>query len=77
MFISDILFYFLPCCDNLLKKSLYVMNVEDTALQGLQNAKYLDISQRRITLGRGLRSDVSQVKVKGLHKEKILCFLRM
>lgn len=67
MFISElILFYIVLGCDSFLKNSLYVMKVEDTALQGFQNAKYLDISQRMITLERELRSDAAQVKVIAL-----------
>lgn len=65
VFISElILFYFLQGRDSFMKKSLYVMKVDDTALQGLQKVKYLDISQRMITLERELRSDIAQVKVK-------------
>lgn len=48
------------------------MKVADTALQGFRNAKYLDISQRMITLERELRSDVAQIKVKQLHWGKTL-----
>lgn len=40
------------------------MKVEDIALQGFQHAKYLNFSQRMITLERELKSDVAQVKVK-------------
>ena len=43
------------------------MKFEHTALQGFLNAKYLDISQRRIVY-RELRSDVAQEK--WLHKGK-------
>lgn len=65
VFISEpFLFYIVLGCDSFLKNSPYVMKVEDTALQGFQNAKYLDISQRMITLEKELRSDAAQVKVK-------------
>lgn len=40
------------------------MKVGDTVLQGFQNAEYLDITPRMITLERELRSDVAQLKVK-------------
>lgn len=68
-------FYFLLCFDNFTKKSLYVMKVEDIALQGFQHAKYLNFSQRMITLERELKSDVAQVKVKWLHRGKNIMFL--
>lgn len=65
VFIAElILFYIVLGCDSFLKNSLDVMKVENIALQGFQNAKYLAISQRMITLERELRSDAGQVKVK-------------
>lgn len=51
------------------------MMVKGTVLQGFQDAKYLDIFQRRMTLEKELGSAVARVKVKWMHRGKNTMFL--